>query len=71
MKLLIVLLLLCGTCWAQELKLSDRNIPPHPLSVISPKNEELFCIKENGDFVLRGKVIAHDKEVAEICKNVW
>ena len=48
--------------------------PVYPVTVVDEHQKEIFAIKENGDFILRSKKIANDKEVAERfmqCGNVF
>ena len=45
----------------------DKLVFPETPLVVGNKNQEmLFTICSNGDFILRGKKIANDQEVADI-----
>lgn len=51
--------------------MNDRR-PSERGKEISLQIGDLFTMERNGDFILRGKVIAHDPEVTEMCwKAFW
>jgi hypothetical protein len=44
----------------------DGVVEEIPMVIVSSGGERIFSVLRNGDFVLRGKVVANDAEVADI-----